>query len=178
MPNLGGDSLLRQHGSINAHIPSIKGAGSVSFMKTQPIIPLLLLAGCCAVNAQTTNSLTNTNRVQLLAPAVSQASTLTDAPTPKQIAQANQRLHLLKADMTDEQVFSTLGLTNCWRTGMGGGPLSNHWTSYEMRDGHVLNLIHRATSETPTSTGVNRTWSLVSVSLDGVAWESKNSKSQ
>ncbi len=60
---------------------------------------------------------------------------------PFDAAQAKQRLHLLKADMTEEQVFATLGLANYWRSWCthGGGSNTDYWYSYAV-PGHVLLL--------------------------------------
>jgi hypothetical protein len=106
---------------------------------------------------------------------VSGGPPLVDAPTPEQIEQAKQRLHFLKPDTTERQLRSTLGLKDSWFCLVtSGGPTSHYWTEEYMQCGHKLFLVSRETSEKQISDKIIRTWSLVSVSLDGTTWTAEN----
>jgi len=85
--------------------------------------------------------------------------------TPDQLEQARHRLRLLKADMTREQVFATLGLSDCYGRCLveAGGPPGRFWVSYTLRSDHHLVLI----SELLPS----RQIVLRSVTLDNARWD-------
>ncbi len=84
--------------------------------------------------------------------------------TPEQLETAKQRIHLLRADMTDEQAFATLGLGNCYGHcfAHAGGPSSACWVSYTLRNGRDLHTVRNFTGPHEST--------LRSVSVDGVTW--------
>jgi len=83
--------------------------------------------------------------------------------TTEQVEQAKQRMHLLRSDMTHEQVFTALGLescyTNCYGNASGGSVFR---VSYQLRSGHVLQF-----AGVWTETGKSK---LIYASLDDVSW--------
>jgi hypothetical protein len=83
--------------------------------------------------------------------------------TAAEIAQAKQRIHLVRPDMADQQVLVILGLSHCCAYGTGGGPTDRFRMSYDMLNGHVLQVVHDCT--------VRRRVMLTSVSLDGAVWK-------
>jgi hypothetical protein len=91
------------------------------------------------------------------------------------LEQAKRRFPLLRPDMTPEQVFTTLGLTSYYGLGpvMGSGPLSHHWTEWQLPGGHAVMLIMAAADESTGSTVVGHP-RLISVSLDGATWPPPN----
>ena len=82
--------------------------------------------------------------------------------TAEEIAEAKQRIHLVRPDMTAEQVFVTLRLSHCYAYGTGGGPTERFRMSYDMHNGHVLQVVHDCT--------IGRKVRLTGVSLDAAAW--------
>jgi hypothetical protein len=72
--------------------------------------------------------------------------------------------------MTYKQVFTTLGLANCYGNCIaeGGGPSSHFWTFYTLHNGHNLCVITEFSGQGKSS--------LVSVSLDGASWNSDEKK--
>ena len=78
-----------------------------------------------------------------------------------ELEQAKQRLHLLRADMSPEEVFTALGLKGyygrCFAVANGGG---GGWVSYTLRNGRVLHLVYGGF--------LPARHRLVSVSVDGV----------
>ena len=100
---------------------------------------------------------------------------LSNLPSPvdltETLKQAKQRFPLLRPDMTETQVFTTLGLASYYAGGavMGGGPRSAYWDEYELPGGHKLILTTDFTDASAGSTVLSHT-SLVSVSLDGATW--------
>lgn len=67
-------------------------------------------------------------------------------PVPQEaIERAIKRLSLLTSEMSDDQVFETLGLTpyrNLLHGGVGGGTSSAAWTTYTLSDRCVLYLVY------------------------------------
>jgi hypothetical protein len=61
-----------------------------------------------------------------------------------QVKEAKQRFHLLRTGMTDGQVFTNLGLADCYGSCMAdaGGPTSFFRVSYTLRNGQDLHLFH------------------------------------
>jgi len=109
----------------------------------------------------------------IASPAPPQISLFAALPSSEQIEEAKKKMHLLKSGMTVEQVFSTLGLPkNC--LGESSGPMSSYRETADLPGGHTLYLIAHVTSETPSPTGVIRTWAVISVCLDGISWPSQN----
>jgi hypothetical protein len=100
-------------------------------------------------------------------PAAAKAFDPINPATPEQLETAKQRIHLLRADMTDEQVFATLGLGDCYGRcfANGGGPLSHAWVSYHLRSPRSgLHIVHEIKLTVPRKT------TLRCVTLDEVSW--------
>jgi hypothetical protein len=84
--------------------------------------------------------------------------------TVEQLQTAKQRIHLVRADMTDEQLFASLGISSCYGRciALAGGPFSHSWVSYTLRNGHALHVVRNITGPQQST--------LRSVDLDGVRW--------
>ncbi len=104
-------------------------------------------------------------RTQPPTPVASRPSDPINPATPEQLEQAKQRIHLLRAVMTDEQVFATLSLSSCYGRcfANAGGSTSHLWVSYTLRNGHALHVVHDATKPGAIT--------LRSVSLDQAIWK-------
>lgn len=85
-------------------------------------------------------------------------------PTQEQLELARQRLPLLKTEMTDEQVFATLGLARWYGLcpTYSGGSNGIFWASYTLRNGRLLHIVNEWS-------GTNA--ALRTVSLDGAIWK-------
>jgi hypothetical protein len=85
-------------------------------------------------------------------------------PTQEQLELARQRLPLLKTEMTDAQVFATLGLSRWYGLcpTSEGGSNGIFWGSYTLRKGRLLHIV----SEWNGTNAALRT-----VSLDGAIWK-------
>lgn len=118
----------------------------------QTLLPLLLI--CCSLGCTT----------QSPKPVASQPFDPINPATPAQLETAKQRLPLLRADMTDEQVFATLGLSNCYERcfAESGGPRRRFWVSYTLRNGRALHVVRELTGPQKST--------LRSVSLDKASW--------
>jgi hypothetical protein len=90
--------------------------------------------------------------------------------TAEDIARAEQRINSLKPDMTDEQVFAALGLTHCYAYATGQGPASRFLVSYDLLNGHGLDIVHDCT--VPPSARV------ASVSLGDAIWKRDETRSR
>jgi hypothetical protein len=66
-------------------------------------------------------------------------SDLFNVAAPAQLETAKQRIHLLRAEMTDQQVFATLGLSNCYGRCLAHG--NDLCASYVLRSGRVLGIM-------------------------------------
>jgi hypothetical protein len=126
------------------------------FIALKTIIPLLLL--CCTLGC----------RAQPTKISASQHFDLKNPASLEQVEAARQRINLVRADMTDEQVFTILGLSDCYSD---CGPALNGTTnayciSYQLRVGHQLDVWHEGL-EKPK---------LISVSLDGTIWRRDENK--
>src|SRR5208282_387155 len=126
------------------------GGGSAFYVRPlmRTLIPLLLvglLLGC-----------------EHPKPVAFQGSDEDSRATPKQVAQAKQRLHLLRSDMTDEQAFATIGVANCYSNSpamMGGAP-DSPWVLYQLRTNVWLCLGRETISK------------LSKANLDDTIWDS------
>jgi uncharacterized protein YceK len=118
-------------------------------------LPVLLLLACVLSGCATTPQKT----------AAPKASDPINPATPEQLETAKQRIHLLRPDMTDEQVFATLGLVGCYGHCFAdaGGPFSHFWVSYTLRNGRDLHIVRNVTGAHEST--------LRSVSVDGVIWK-------
>lgn len=81
--------------------------------------------------------------------------------TQEQIAEAKHKMHLLREDMTDEQILVTLGLHERWGVGHGGGPAERTWSTYDLFNGHILRIVRKV--DWPKTAAY-------SVSLDEARW--------
>jgi hypothetical protein len=75
---------------------------------------------------------------------------------------AKKRLNLLQADMDENTVKTTLGLSDYITVGLGGGGSAAYWTSFKIDHGHNLEIVSHWTSNAP---------SLISVSVDDKTWK-------
>jgi hypothetical protein len=114
----------------------------------------VLLLLCCSLGCTT----------QLPKPVASQSLNPFSPATPEQVEAAKQRIHLLRANMTEEQLFATLGLSNCYghTHADAGGTVSRFWISYTLRTSDALNVVRDLRDRQNSK--------LLSVSLDGVTW--------
>ena len=116
-----------------------------------------LLLACCLSGC----------RAQHPKPAPQQPFDPLNPVTPEQLETAKERIHLLRADMTDQQVFATLGLSSCYERcfANAGGSSSHAWVSYHLRSPrHALHIVHEIKLTVPRKT------TLRSVTLDEVSW--------
>lgn len=80
----------------------------------------------------------------------------------KQIARAKERMVLLRADMTDDQVFETLGLSDfAW--GRGSGPHFLYMTGYCFFNGLSVVIVRDFSAE-------GRRNGLLEVRFEGAIW--------
>ena len=112
---------------------------------------MLLLLGCCFAGCTTTT--------RYVGPAM-----------PEQIETAKQRMKLLRAGMTEKQVFDKLGLSDCYERcfNVAGGSPQNPYISYFLSDGHGLTIQHDGIDSTKNT--------VASVSLDDVRWSRQEKK--
>ena len=82
--------------------------------------------------------------------------------TPQQLERAKQRIHLLRVDMTDEQVFDTLGIADCRFLASASGPFSYFSVWYPLGDGATLQIVRNLINPHEST--------LRNVSLNGVTW--------
>lgn len=90
--------------------------------------------------------------------------------TAEDIAQAKQHVNSLKPDMTDGQVFAALGLAHCYAYATGQGPSIRFLVSYDLLNGHGLDVVHDCT--------VPARAKLTSVSLDDAMWKRDETRSR
>jgi len=154
-------------------------------------LPFIILLAALSVRATDTNlaSIANqsatTNLLEKASSVIVETNTakkvllLPSGPTPGQIEKAKQRLHLLRPDMTGQQMRSTLGLKDSWFCfGRSGGPTSHYWTIEDMWGGHRLYMITTVKSKQLSGKTV-QSYPLESVNLDGATWTADdNNKKQ
>jgi hypothetical protein len=104
------------------------------------------------------------------APVAAKVSSQPNEPTPQEIERVKQRLHLLRPEMTEQQMRSTLGIKDSWVwLGEGGGPRSYYWMRGTTLNGHTLVTIRGVVTKQISGKTV-LTSTLISVSLDGETW--------
>jgi hypothetical protein len=87
--------------------------------------------------------------------------------TTQEIEYAKQHIPLLQPDMSDAEVFSTLGLSRFQiDIGIGGGPTNYHWMGYALLTNPRLGI----TIIRDYTAGASK---LANVEFEGVSWKKR-----